>query len=265
MGAKEAVARGRRPRGEKFRHALPLLRAVLAAARRRITTKGRGACKSLSSRSILRWTSLLASFPPRLCQTRNKRGELIEAVWNTMRTSTRKVCVSVFRVPLLGLFVLRLPAFPVPAFPRSQRSEFQRSSSVPAVFCVPLFCVPVFCVPVFRVPVFGVGPWCSPRVVLRFSTVHDPVIASKAELLRSPSDHGFGPGRPMGLRTVRAVAPSMVCRVDGRGVEKRFVASAWRQSPKRIIGTALADLRRAAAANKCVRLAQRLAALTGPM
>ena len=109
------------------------------------------------------------------------------------------------------------------------------------------------------------GPWCSPRVVLRLSTVHDPVIASKAELLRSPSDHGFGPGRPMGLRTVRAVAPSMVCRVDGRGVEKRFVASAWRQSPKRIIGTALADLRRAAAANKCVRLAQRLAALTGPM
>jgi hypothetical protein len=33
---------------------------------------------SRASRSILRWTSPLASFPPRVCQTRNKRGLFIE-------------------------------------------------------------------------------------------------------------------------------------------------------------------------------------------
>ena len=96
-----------------------------------------------------------------------------------------------------------------------------------------------------------------PRVASRLSTVHDPVITPKTVVLRSLCAHRSDPGgakfarSPSAYRWLRCVA-------------KRGVASASPQSPKPSIGPAMADLKRAAAAEKCARLAARLAHLGGP-
>jgi hypothetical protein len=154
---------------------------------------------SRASRSILRWTSAPASFPPRLCQTRNKRGLFIE----------------------LGL-----------------------EHNVNVVRCVMRPSVPR-------------GLVLLPRVASRLSTVHDPVITPKTVVLRSLFAHRADPS---GAKLSRPPSePRWLCRVA-----KRRVASASPQSPKPSIGPAMADLRRAAAAEKCARLAARLADLAGP-
>src|SRR5262245_12181520 len=101
------------------------------------------------------------------------------------------------------------------------------------------------------------GPVLLPRVVLRLSTVHDPVITPKTVVLRSLFAHRAGPGGARSLRPPSDLGSS-------RCVAKRRVASASPQSPKASIGPVMADLRRAAAANKCARLAARLADLPGP-
>jgi len=154
---------------------------------------------SRTSRSILRWTSAPASFPPRLCQTRNKRGLFIE----------------------LGL---------------EHNVNVVRSVMRPSV---------------------PRGLVLLPRVASHLSTVHDPVITPKTVVLRSLFAHRAD---PRGAELSRPPSePSWLCRVA-----KRRVASASPQSPKPSIGPAMADLRRAAAAKKCARLAARLADLAGP-
>jgi len=154
---------------------------------------------SHTSRSILRWTSAPASFPPRLCQTRNKRGLFIE----------------------LGL---------------EHNVNVVRSVMRPSV---------------------PRGLVLLPRVASHLSTVHDPVITPKTVVLRSLFAHRAD---PRGAELSRPPSePSWLCRVA-----KRRVASASPQSPKPSIGPAMADLRRAAAAKKCARLAARLADLAGP-
>lgn len=101
------------------------------------------------------------------------------------------------------------------------------------------------------------GPVLLPRVALRLSPVHDPVITPKTVVLRSLFAHRADPS---GARLSRPPSePGWLRRV----VERR-VASASPQSPKPSIGPAMADLRRAAAASKCARLAARLADLAGP-
>jgi hypothetical protein len=101
------------------------------------------------------------------------------------------------------------------------------------------------------------GPVLLPRVALRLSPVHDPVITPKTVVLRSLFAHRADPS---GARLLRP--PSELSWL--RRVAKRCVASASPQSPKPSIGPAMADLRRAAAAKKCARLAARLADLAGP-
>jgi hypothetical protein len=102
------------------------------------------------------------------------------------------------------------------------------------------------------------GPVLLPRVALRLSTVHDPVITPKTVVLRSLFAHRADPGGAKS--SPRASVSSRLLRC----VAKRRVASASPQSPKPSIGPAMADLRRAAAAKKCARLAARLAGLAGP-
>jgi hypothetical protein len=96
------------------------------------------------------------------------------------------------------------------------------------------------------------------RSVSRLSTAHDAVIVSNSVVLRSSSAGRAGPGLH-GMRSARAPDPYLL-----RCVAQRDVAFALRQSPKPSIGPALAELRRAAVAQKCARLAARLAALAGP-
>jgi hypothetical protein len=96
------------------------------------------------------------------------------------------------------------------------------------------------------------------RSVSRLSTAHDAVIVSNSVVLRSSSAGRAGPGLQC-LRSARAPDPYLL-----RCVAQRDVAFALRQSPKPSIGPALAELRRAAVAQKCARLAARLAALAGP-
>src|SRR5262245_15677103 len=102
-----------------------------------------------------------------------------------------------------------------------------------------------------------------PRVVLRLSTVHDPVIESKPALLRSSLASRVGPDGPKVWRRPWAPEPSSEPSWL-RCVPKRLVASAFAQSPKPSIGPALAELRRAVAAKRCARLTARLAGLAGP-
>jgi hypothetical protein len=101
------------------------------------------------------------------------------------------------------------------------------------------------------------GRVALPRVVLRFSKAHEPVIESTLALLRSPLAPGVGPDGPMVWRSPRVRESSPLRRVP-----KRLVASAL--SPKPSIGPALAALRRAVAAKTSARLAARLAGLAGP-
>src|SRR5262245_26386440 len=101
------------------------------------------------------------------------------------------------------------------------------------------------------------GPLLLPRVALRLSTVHDPVITPKTVVLRSLFAHRADPGG------AKLSPPPPKPRWLRRVAERR-VASASPQSPKASIGPAIADLRRAAAATKCARLAARFADLAGP-
>ena len=101
------------------------------------------------------------------------------------------------------------------------------------------------------------GPVLLPRVALRLSTVHDPVITPKTVVLRSLFAHRADPGG------AKLSPPAPKPRWLRRVAERR-VASASPQSPKASIGPAMADLRRAAAAKMCARLAARLANLAGP-
>ena len=101
------------------------------------------------------------------------------------------------------------------------------------------------------------GPASLAGVALRLSTVHDPVITPKTVVLRSLFAHRADPS---GAKSSRPRSGPRVLRC----VSKRSVASASPQSPKASIGPAMADLRRAAAATKCARLAARFADLAGP-
>jgi|SRR5690349_23979009 hypothetical protein len=99
------------------------------------------------------------------------------------------------------------------------------------------------------------------------STAHAAVIASKLVLLRSlgvvrPARvRRFGGGGGTGAQSWSGVParPVAYASLVASAYPQR-VASEY-QSPRRSIGPALADLRRAAAAKTCARMAARLAAL----
>ena len=105
------------------------------------------------------------------------------------------------------------------------------------------------------------GRVIMPRVALRLSTAHDPVIESRAVFVRSPLAHSAGPD---GAKFSRRPRPSEWREPNQLRCVPSGVAFALAQSPKTSIGPALAALRRAVAAKKSVRLAARLAGLAGP-
>ena len=225
MRAQEAGQGARRPGGQELDHPL-LYRAALPgcsagcplgvprATQARLSARslvgrcrrateslyvaGRGVA-SRASRSILRWTSPPASFPPRVCQTRNKRGLFIE----------------------LGL---EHNVNVVRSCDASQCSAWPRIAASCCVAFIP-----------------------SSR----------------------PCDHTEDGGAAFPLRSQgrpewsQVVASSLGARLVASRCRRR-VAFASPQSPKPSIGPAMADLRRAAAASKCARLAARLADLAGP-
>jgi hypothetical protein len=109
-----------------------------------------------------------------------------------------------------------------------------------------------------QVQVAAFGRVASPRVVL-FSrslrtewAVHKPVIVSERPVSHCPS---------LSVGCVRAFSPPRFVAFKWRSVGARSVAYVLQKSPKVALAPVLQGLRRAALANKCVRIAERLARL----
>src|SRR5262245_29343231 len=186
MRAEKAGSRVRGPRGQKVHHHPPFC----SRGRKRHPANRTAAPQRIgviTSRSILCWISPAASFLPRLCQTRNKRGLFIE-----------------------------------PGLEHNVNvGEVSMRPSVPR------------------------GRVVVPRVALRLSTAHDPVIESRAPFVRSPLARRVGPEGPKLWRRPWASEPRELAWSREQTALRcvpSVVASAFAQSPKTSIGPAMAAL-----------------------